>query len=162
MVTLDQLLDIAETQARDVLLVERRPELVATFILVGPTDEATVASCPWDGELDKQIMLAALKKKAHEMGAVALSHLSEAWISPTYKTQAEVDAAPPPSQLPKDLRREAIMIAATDGITTKVRILDIERDWKGKVSALTDNPDSAKGQFGGRMIDGILPVGGTA
>jgi hypothetical protein len=160
MVTLDELLDVAEEQARDTLLIERKPELVATFILVGPQGEAAVCSCPWSGEFDKQMMLSEIRAKARSMGAVVLSHMSEAWMSPMYRTQAEVDAALPPSQLPD--RREAIMIAATDGIATKVRILDIQRDWKGKVSALTNNPDSAVGQFAGRMIDGILPIGGRA
>lgn len=160
MISLDQMLDMAESHARNILLIERKKELIATFMLVDPQGEATIIGCPWDGEIEKQIALAVIRAKAREINAVMLSHVSEAWFSPPYKTQAEVDAAPPPSQSPD--RREAVIALATDGVATKARIFMIERDWKGKIAALTSDPKIAGDSFAGRMIDGILPIGGTA
>lgn len=159
MINLDDLLDLAENQARRVLLELGYRQLIPIYLLVSANKTKTIA-CPWNSELDKQIMLAIVRDEAAKMKALALSHLSEAWVSKRYANLEEAKADVKPSQHPE--RREIVMILATNGVTTKARKLAIERDWKGKITELTCDELGSEDTFVGRMIDGLLPIGGRA
>lgn len=159
MITLDTLLELAEKQARRVLLEEGEKQLIPMFALVSAENDITIVGCPWGNDMEKQLMIAALKARARDLNAVALCSVSEAWAT-VHGVGVDPESVPKPSQSPD--RKEMVIAVATDGVITKSLILNIERDWKGKIRQLVAEPKmSGEGMFSGRMVDGILPVSKT-
>lgn len=156
MLTLDQLLEMAENQARGMLLEEGVKQLMPTFSLVSPENAITIVGCSWENDMEKQLMIADVKEKAREINAVSMVTLSEVWAT-VHPPGIDPESVPKPSQSPE--RKEMVIAVATDGVNTKARILMIERDWKGKIRQLVLEPKmSGLDFFSGRMVDGILPV----
>jgi hypothetical protein len=113
---------------------------------------------------DKEATIIEVKRRAREMGAVAVMSISEAWMSrvvaPTpWHLNRRLPTMPPPSEDPQ--RREIVVIAATDGERSVAKLLQIVRDKPGGriMSLVLDEPPDDGGgvKIGGQMIGGIIP-----
>lgn len=158
---LDDLVRLAHKYAERILIKERQSELIATYILFHPNKnsgelELSIVPCLWENDFQKQLMLLEVRKLSREIGAVALSFVSECWVAWRSKDRPRLDL--PPSEDPQ--RREVVMACATDGKTTAAGQWQIVRDKPGGriVSLVGDDLLPAEHRFEGRMIDGILPT----
>jgi hypothetical protein len=76
---LDKLIDLAEQQARLVLLELKMPSLMAAFVLMTQKGKFEIVATPWRDEAEKHFyanMLRTMMRKKHVM---AYSFVSEAW-----------------------------------------------------------------------------------
>lgn len=152
--TLDDLLENGERHARSVLL-ELGQESVTGFyhLITPPEQEDVVCFTQWEGEADKRAMMAATRKLAREIGAVAAVWIGEAWVA-SYDRDSIPRDRPMPSEAPN--RMEVVVIIATDGDQTKARFLDMQRGEAGRVVALVNHADMPI-EFFGRLLDGMIP-----
>lgn len=152
-----ELVRLAGEHAERILIKERYKDLTATYLLFSPDGNGDglsveIVACPWHNDIEKQLMLLAVKKRARESGAVALSFVTEAWVARRSRDKPQWDL--PPSQDPQ--RREVVFAAATDGKTKASREWQIVRDKPGgRIVSLIDDGEIT--DFEGRVIDGILP-----
>ncbi len=142
--TLQMLLDMAEDQAKTVLLGTNQ-SLVPIFILYQPYNKIDLVPFAFQNSEEKYLMLAILKQFMREKHTIAYSHLSEAWVATQAHPYSEND--PPPSERPD--RKEAVMAFATDGVNTKHKMWGIVRSSDGKVERLDLQPhyDGIMGEF---------------
>jgi hypothetical protein len=151
---LDDLVRRSGEFARDILIDEGRKQLSATFLLFGADDRLHVVPCFWENEIQKQLMIAKIREIARTVGAVALSFMSEAWLS-TQPNKAGFDRTPP-SEDPN--RREIVFAVAANKEHRIVRHWQIIRNRPGgRIISLVEDPIPSGMTFAGRMIDGILP-----
>lgn len=129
--TLDDLLENGERHARSVLLELGQKSVTGFYHL---------------------ITMAATRKLAREIGAVAAVWIGEAWVA-SYDRDSIPRDRPMPSEAPN--RMEVVVIIATDGDQTKARFLDMQRGEAGRVVALVNHVDMPI-EFFGRLLDGMI------
>jgi hypothetical protein len=151
-----------ERHAHKCLIERRLASLTGLYHLVAPEGggQDAVFPCTWRNDIEKKILLFAVKATARKIGAVAALCVHEAWMTKIEKgltpwhTRQRLENLTPPSEDPK--RQEIVMIAATDGQRTISKMLQIVRDKPGgRIIALIDMPIGATAE--GRLIDGIIP-----
>jgi hypothetical protein len=158
MTDLSALLDVAEAQARKVLIREHCDQLMPTYVLICADKTALIVGCPWGSSDEKSTYIAAIRELAHERGATAMSFLAEAWSVKRPKG-TDPNGVVPSTDDPE--RHEVVYATATDGFRTKARSWAIRRDSNGTIIEL-DPEVTSSDIVSGRMIDGILPGAGTA
>lgn len=154
--TVETLLDAGERHVRDMLLVQREKSLVPFYHLVGP-DTHAILMCRFGSEIEKQLQILAAKKAARQMGAKLAMFVAESWMvkMSVGEWERRGDTMDPPSQDPR--RIEVVSIAATDGKSSRGRLLQMERNrWNGRITGLVALPEPETAEFGGRMLDGLL------
>lgn len=162
---LNTLLDAGEKHARRVLLLDGNPELLPMFHLVTPKEDEgdIVMACMWRDDTEKQMIVGTVRAKSHEVGAVAVMFIGEAWMlmvdnpgkTPWHMDRA-LEQAGPPSEHPN--RVEIVALTVTDGKESRGRTLQIVRDKPGgKIISLVRQPDLAG--VDGRMIEGMIKRG---
>lgn len=164
MTDLVALLDQGERHARRSLLLRRERQLTGLYHLVAPEGGYDrIVTCLWRNDIEKQITILAVKKLSREMGAVAALALAESWMVrlATGEYERRGDKMDPPSQDPR--RVEVVTIIATDGQTTRQRLLYIKRDQPGGriIDLVPDHDIPQGGRFAGRMLDGIISPAGA-
>lgn len=147
---LQKLLGYAEKQARKVLLELGDEQLPPIYHLETPTGGVACACPSWRGPIEKQAIMAAVRKIARELQATAIMWFGETWV-------AKHQTYTPPSEDPS--RREYVMATATDGTAVLTRAWEIVRSRPGgPIVALVEDkmfsdPDSS---FSGPLIDGLI------
>lgn len=154
----EAMLDRLGEHAHRMLLVRQEPCLNPFYHLVVPSGPDLLVSCPWRNENEKIAYIAALRKLAHEKGAVAFGCIAEVWMT-TYASRELPDPLPRPSQ--SERRVEAVMASYRHGDgRVYTRHWLIERDDTGAICELRLGEDYDEGgKFEGRMLDDILPSG---
>ena len=162
MITLEELLQSGVDHAHKILIEERRKTLTHFYNLVSRNGEMAMVMVHWQSEIEKEVMLAGVRKLAIERDAVMAMGLSEAWaLSPpkgVIQTLEEgrrwMRNVGPPAEHPQ--RQEVVMIFATDGERTIGKMLHMKRIRPGgRITALVPEETDA-GHFEGRIID-VLP-----
>lgn len=158
---LQKLLGYAEKQARKVLLELGDEQLPPIYHLETPTGGVACACPSWRGPIEKQAIMAAVRKIARELQATAIMWFGETWIAkhqaPLTDWHAQRQTYTPPSEDPS--RREYVMATATDGTAVLTRAWEIVRSRPGgPIVALVEDkmfsdPDSS---FSGPLIDGLI------
>jgi hypothetical protein len=75
---LDQLIELAERQARLVLLKLKLP-LMPAWVLMNKSGQPQIVATPWQDEQEKQLYAAMMRALMRKEGIVAYSFLCEAW-----------------------------------------------------------------------------------
>jgi hypothetical protein len=153
--TLDQLLDILEGHAHQMLLTLRHPELTPLYHICAPEGPDLVIGCPWRDEQEKLIALQLIREKARELHATAIGFISEVWFKRINDPLVDLDKVERPSQSAD--REEGVLAVVTDGHETKSRAWQIVRDRPGGAIIHLQQDDPGTAQLSGRMIDGLLP-----
>jgi hypothetical protein len=152
---LERLIDMAEAQARRILL-GTKAQLVPAFVCETPSG-AEILGCPWGGNDEKEMAIQVVKGRMNSMGCTRYSFLTEAWMAIAPVGYKEGDPMLPPSKHPD--RMECVTALATDGVTTIFRIWKIKRDWKGACVGLDRQTDLESDHTVSRFAN---LLGGTA
>jgi hypothetical protein len=83
---LDSLINLAEQQARQVLLGLKRPSLLPTWVLVDRAGDFIIVATPWRDEPEKHLCAAKLRLEMRKRRVRAYSFVTEAW---TRRLEAE-------------------------------------------------------------------------
>jgi hypothetical protein len=76
---LDKLLELAERQARMVLLDLRLPSLMAAWVLMTKKGKFEIVATPWRDEAEKQLYADMLRAMMRKKQVMAYSFVTEAW-----------------------------------------------------------------------------------
>jgi hypothetical protein len=76
---LDKLIDLAEQQARLILLELKLPSLTAAWVLMTKAGKFEILATPWRDELEKQMYADMLRAVMRQKRVVAYSFVSEVW-----------------------------------------------------------------------------------
>jgi hypothetical protein len=156
MTILKQLIANAEKMAHLSLIEHKQEELMTMFHLVSPDNKGDIViGTPWGNEREKLASVAEVKRRAHEMGAVAAMFCGEVWL---HEVPAGVDITKldPPSQQPN--RIEAVLAIAidNDGNMESGQWNIIRNRSDGAIIALVEHKTGIH-NFAGRILDGMLP-----
>lgn len=137
---LDEMIDLAEQQARTVLL-GMREELAPQWLLVKGDGNIEIIATPWHGDEQKYLAVAAMRDVMEKRQVVAYSVLVEAWFAVLSK-----DEASRPYQRPSeraDRRESVVAMAANHWGQSKYRQWEIIRDRRGRCRELQrlDGPE---------------------
>ena len=145
--TIDELLDKAIAHSRDILIGKAGAELMPTWLVQLKDRPAMVLATPWDGEDEKSRVIFAIRMLLKNPEVLSYSFLSEAWI-------AFEDARHPTGLMPsqREDKREVVIINAFDRQSGQMRIYEIKRDRKGRVSDLVKDPEGID-RFEGRLFN---------
>jgi len=151
---LDDLVRLAGEHAERVLVKERQPQLLATYLLFSPAG-TFIVPCMWRSDIQKQLMVLEVRHLARDRHARAASFVSEGWMVQRSTDKPQWDL--PPSQDPK--RQEVVIAYATDGAAKKAMRWQIVRDKPGgRVISLVQLGGILSGaMLESRLIDGIIP-----
>jgi hypothetical protein len=154
--TLDEMVKLAEEQARRVL-IGTREQLLPSWLLASLGDVLIVAT-PWGNDDDKHLVIRAMREVMQEKQVHAYSILTEAWMVheriPDGQTADSFEyRGLPPRERPD--RLEAVMITAEDRYGGhRNRSFEILRDKKGRCVELK-RLDGAEDRIEG-IFDGLL------
>lgn len=150
MITLKELLDISEKGARKNIKNQPRGQLMPTFIGVPESGEVLIIGAPFNGDLEKQMVIATVRAKFRECNIKAYAMVSECWLS-IRANMDEVRRGPRPGLDPD--RQEAVAIVASDGFNSLARYLRMERDSIGNVIKLIKDPPEDVADSSGRFLN---------
>jgi hypothetical protein len=154
---LDQLLDQGEAHARQILLVDKKPDLVPFYHLVSDGVD-TIMPCTFGSQQEKDLAVFFATALARSIDATAVMFVSEAWTAVVAPGDVSPDGMVDVLPSQRSDRVEVVMLVASDGDHSLGRSLLMKRDRKGRLVALErDDKYDRADMFGGRMIDGIIP-----
>ena len=137
MLTLDQLVKAATIFAETKLIGKEGAQIVPMFHVQFKDRPPAIMAAPWTNDAEKNIFIVAFKRSLKEFrdDVVSYSFISEAW-------SANEDPKHPTGLMPRERedRKEIVMINASDGKDSRIRILEISRDAKGLVDKLVEEP----------------------
>jgi hypothetical protein len=137
----DSLLDLAEHQARMVLL-QLKEDLVPSWVMFSRrTHRAEIIATPWRNDLEKRLCERRLRELMRKKQIAAYSFLSEAWVA-TAPADWSLDKPLPEAERPAQRadRKEVVMAFASDGTTKEWRVWEIKRDWHEQIITLEPRP----------------------
>lgn len=146
MMTLDDMVRLAEEHARRILIRTKEQLLPSWLIATG--EEVLIVGTPWNGDDEKHDIVTVMRAMMRDKQAHAYSLLVEAWFAVERRRPGEKPPeladyeGPRPSERPD--RREAVMITAENIYgETRHRSLEIIRDKKGRCIELKrrDGPE---------------------
>lgn len=145
--TLENMLDIAGAHAENVLVALGFEQLTPAYLLIYPEAagfSVEIISCIWENPDQETAIVAEVRKRAREIGAVALSFVAEAW------SRLGTDDPEP---------LELVIASATDGEQKRFRSWKIVRARSDGpiISLIRGRTAAAAGTAENRMIDDILP-----
>jgi hypothetical protein len=164
MPSLDDLLDLARDQARNVLIgAPKGTQLVPTWLVHAANGDVIIIQTPWADDRQKAITAQAMRETMRERKALAYSFLSEAWMSrrrlaPGQTLQDVLDKRHADGEMPRNDPERVEMVIATAGDTkgSKSRMWGIVRDKAGVVTDLVaqiDAPDMVVGRFEDCLVE---------
>jgi hypothetical protein len=126
-----------------------------------PDNEVVYAqlSAGFDDGASKDLTMAWCRTRMQRDQAQIYALVSAAWVVVRATDSAQADevmrvvAQEGTGGRYKDERREVYMISAGDRDRTIIAMLDVKRDYKGKIRQLTRNPLADQGTFEGRMAN---------
>lgn len=151
---LDTLLDLGIKHVNRVL-IQDKADLTPLCHMMNRDGQSEVIGVLWTTELEKMAAAAFLKKKAHEIGAKAVSFMHEAWLYfPTEEDHARSNYKRA-SQHPD--RKECVLIFATDGTHNRFAVYEMKRR-HGTVVELAPIklPDGV--EMRANILEGIIPA----
>jgi hypothetical protein len=157
-----ELLDLAGKHAHMILLEKREPELVPIFLLFVPDGPSALIPAGWRDDEEKQILVALVKLKSREIGATAVSFVSEAWTVKVMHPRGRpgldeaIQRVLPARENPQ--RIEIVNAAVTDGVRVVSRVWQMVRDKPGgKLMQLVHITDVLDGWIeDSPLLDGII------
>jgi hypothetical protein len=129
--TLNALLDLAEEQARTIIL-KLHHELMPSWLLIDPDGTPRVIATPWNSDLEKRVAEMALRQKMKRQKTVAYSVVTEAWLAHQKGPYKPGDKRP----MDRADRQEVVVAIASDGKETLYKSWHMRRDWTEQVVAL--------------------------
>jgi hypothetical protein len=138
---LTQLVEFAGEHAQRVLIGLNKP-LVPAWVMVDAKGKVEIVGTPWRNDIEKTIMVAAMRLGMRKNGIVAYSLVVEAWAASAPPGWKEGDPHVPPAEDPK--RREIVVALATDGKETVWRQWVMHRDYNEQVVKLEPEPMKAE------------------
>jgi hypothetical protein len=148
--SLDELVDLGYAYARTVLVGNPEASLMPIFHIQFKDRAPAVIGAPWTNDQEKANFFQALREtmKATRRSVISYSFLSEAWT-------ATEDARHPigltPSQ--RQDRKECVVITASDGRDTRLKVWEIIRGPDATVTALVLNDEGKMDVYKGRLVD---------
>lgn len=153
-VTLDELLLLAEVAIHDLLIDQGQPNLGAIYHLVAPLGRNDlIVQCLWSNDREKAAVVADVRQRAQELGAIAVLFMTEAWAAVW---------TPDPGDDPPE-RREIAIAVASNGLRTEMRSWSMVRNQAGKLTELIELPPSRsddRSVLRSEMTDGMVPPRG--
>ena len=142
---LDGLLDLAERQAREVLLKQKHDEILPTFVMAQRDGGLVIAGVQFRNDFEKRLVREKIREIMRSNDTVAYSFLTEGWAV-AYPLDADMRVRP--SENPR--RIEVVSALATNVVESKYKQWRMIRDHKGDVSALEFDSEatSAVSPFG--------------
>jgi hypothetical protein len=136
--TLDQMLELGEIQAREILIGKPKASLSRCFLIESPMETMMVIT-PWNGDEERESALTLLRFIMKEQKATAYSVVTEAWVSME-------NVKKPTGLKPSDRedKKEVVIVMAIDKLNKKLAEFDIVRDNQGTVTDLTKSSDHKK------------------
>lgn len=148
--TLDQLIEAAVNHANNVLVGKSDAQLAPLFHIQFKNRPPALMSTPWNGEDEKVMVIRVLKgaMATFRQDIVSYSFMSEAWLAVEHANH-------PTGLMPSERedKREVVLINACSGADSRLKILAISRDDKGRVNALTADPDHQLNHIEGRLFN---------
>jgi hypothetical protein len=158
--TLDELLDNGERHAHRILIDEREQSLAPFYHFIS-ADQSVIMPCRWQNDIQKQLTIHAAKKVAREVNATMAMFIGEAWMTSVpapltaWHEKRMLQNMPSPSQSPD--RVEVVQLTATDGKTSRARMLQIIRDKPGgRIISLVRDKGIEGTNIAGQLIDGLI------
>ena len=149
--TIDEMLDAGEEQARRVL-IGTKEALLPMFHVELNNGDGIVVGTPWANEEEKYATVDAIKHAIKNGGVKRYSFVAEAWMSTAPKTWKPGQGRPldPPSQQPN--RVECVIITACERERQECRFLEIKRGPGGRCADLI-RQDDMQGEMGGALFN---------
>ena len=163
MPSLDELLDLANRQARQVLLgAPQGAQLLPTWLIAATDRDIFIIATPWADDREKAITAEAMRETMREKKAVAYSFLCEAWM-----VRKRLDGMTPQEaydkvyldhEMPRNdpARIETVVATAGDKNGSKTRMWQIVRNAAGVVTELIedqDAPEMVVGRFEDCLVE---------
>jgi hypothetical protein len=143
--TIDELIQNAYEHACNVLVGKPDAELIPSWLLDAP-GRLIIVGTPWDGDEDKDLVAAIMRKMLKEEGVTGYSFMSEAWVT------AQAVGEPYIEPRLSDKRREVVIISACTRKADCVQIYEMIRGPDAVVTELKPEPRNAEhGIFKGRL-----------
>lgn len=122
---LDELLDIGEERFK--ATIGTKDQLIPHWLLVSQEGQKALIATPWHTELERNVVVKAIRDALKAFNCVAYSLSHEAWAAP--EPRGEWPEGYRPSKDPA--RKEVFMVSACDGTTEVSRVYNIARDPDG-------------------------------
>ncbi len=161
---LKEMVDLGGKHARRILITEGAKQLTPVFHLVAADGAHQIVAAIWTNDDEKDAVLGQVRQIAHQMNAVAVMMINEAWMASYDKplTSWHADRQGPyvrPSERPD--RKEVVIASALDNEDNNVtQTWQIVRSRPGgPIIALMNAYDSEKENMGFKpyILERILP-----
>jgi hypothetical protein len=148
--SLDQLVDMMERHARTVLIGSATEQIVPFVHIQFKDRDDAIMPALFSDERQKSAFIDALRYalKAFRGSVVNYAMISEAWVAEQNHRPRDDDL--PPSK--RETRRESVIVSAGDHDGARMKVWEIIRDDKGRVTDLVEKAMKDK-WFEGRMFN---------
>ena len=150
-IRLEELLDLAEAQARRIL-IGGKESLLPSFLLVYPDGSEAIVGTPWSNDHEKASAIAVVKHAMLRGDVIRYSFVCEAWS--VFLGEGEDLPEQRPSEHPD--RYECVVITACDLRRETIRSLRIMRDADGNCTELV-NQNWETGKVSGSLTEMLKP-----
>lgn len=136
MTSLEELLDLAEAQARRVL-IGTKEELTPMWLMVDAENRVQVVATPWRDNREKHLTVRVMRLSMREQQIVAYTLLVEAWfaVASAKEMGGKEYKGPPPSE--RADRKEAVCVIGCNRAGQSLfRQWEIVRDKRGRCAEL--------------------------
>ncbi len=152
--TLDEMMRLAEDQARRVL-IGTKEELMPSWLMVDGVGKVQIFATPWRNTEEKHLTVEAMRLIMRQSQAQAYSLLTEAWMATVTGEEAKRPyEGPPPSERP-DRTEAVVVMAANRAGEHRYHTLRIVRGKKGVCDAL-ERLDGSEDMFSSTLFDNLL------
>jgi len=150
-VTLENLMDLAEGSARNILLNLKEKSLMPCWFLLTADNKVGIVGTPWDDEEEKKVARKKLRALFKEKHITAYGFVCEAWYAVVEKEEWKGKKL---SEIERPANRvdriEVVFAAAVDKKRSLMRSWKIMREWNGTIASL--EPIAGEGMFPGGWI----------
>ena len=150
MKSLEGMIDQMHAHARHVLIGKNDEQILPFFHVQFKDRPDAIMATPWRDEREKSAFIRAIRKSLKHFGSSVVNYatISEAWIAEYDHRPGEADLMP----VDRESKKECVVVSAGDHNCGKVKIWEIIRDDKGRVTDLVE--EKAKlDDFEGRMFN---------
>jgi hypothetical protein len=148
--SLDEMVDQLHAHARRVLIGSASEQIVPFFHVQFKDQPDAVMPAPFSDERTKDAFIKALREalKMCRSSVVNYACISEAWMAVQDHPLREGDL--PPSK--RETKKEIVVVSAGDCAGAQMKVWEIIRDDKGRVTDLVENKDITD-HFEGRLVN---------
>jgi hypothetical protein len=148
--SLDELVEMGLKHAKNVLIGKSDAQLTPLFHIQFNDRPPAITPTPWSSDRDKSAIIAAMRMalKISRSSVVNYSFLSEAWVA--VQSHRPRDSDLPPSE--REDRKECVVVSAGDHDGARLRMWEIVRDDRGRVTDLVEDT-TGHDSFEGRLFN---------